>query len=438
MASNNMQKQKTFLKIREESDLSLEVVILMVLGIFMLLFGLLLFGIHTRALPYTPDSTYGLFLVFVSIQMITMGKTPFADLRRSWALIIIGIGTAIIGMTAVFIPGILKELVRIMVGIMLFVGGISLFLQLLVFEDKARLWMKIPGILRQLTIACGLIYGLSVILGLITLLPGITTDPQTAALLIIYGIGFFYLSWCIQKATRFYQPEKTKNVKSGTLITDYSSSKGIFSIFQEASLPLSTAILIVLATLLTLLGFLLFPVFLGLIPFSPDGQLGLLLVIMAIQMMALGNTPIGPFKRSWLLIIIGMLFAILGIFSCIVPGILTLMISILIGLLNIIGGSLLLIKRFLPIVSEIKNRPAEPVIFTPTLKKLLVIQTLLNVVGIVFGLSMLVTGLISGIPLAGILVVYGFLLFVLAFILQNISQIQISEEQPMDDATETP
>lgn len=196
---------------REESDLSLEVVILLVLGVFMLLFGLLLFRIHTGDLPYTPDSTYGLFLVIVSLQIITMGKTPLGDLRRSWTVVIIGICTAILGMFACFIPGLLTALVRILVGIMLFVGGIALLLQLFISEEKAKKWMKTSGILQQLTIACSLVYIMSVILGLVTLIPGITTDLQTAVLLIIYGISFFYLSWCIQKVTILYPPEDTKN-----------------------------------------------------------------------------------------------------------------------------------------------------------------------------------------------------------------------------------
>jgi uncharacterized membrane protein HdeD (DUF308 family) len=197
--------------LREKSDLSLEVVILLVLGVFMLLFGVLLFRIHTGDLPYTPDSTYGLFLVIVALQIITMGKTPFGDLRRSWVVVIIGICMAILGMFACFIPGLLTALVRILVGIMLFVGGIALLLQLFISEEKAKKWMKIPGILQQLIIACSVVYVMSVILGLITLLPGITTDPQTAVLLIIYGISFFYLSWCIQKVAILYPPEETKN-----------------------------------------------------------------------------------------------------------------------------------------------------------------------------------------------------------------------------------
>ncbi|GAB7015939.1 hypothetical protein [Methanogenium cariaci] len=211
MAFDRQQKQNISSKMREESDLSLEVVILLVFGVFMLLFSLLLFQIHSGELPYTPDSTYGLFLVIVSFQVVTMGKTPFGDLRRSWIVIILGICTAIIGMFACFIPGLLTTPVRVLVGILLFAGGIALLLQLFVSEGKARKWMKIPGILQHLTIACILVYAMSVVLGLVTLLPGITTDPQTAVLLMIYGISFFYLSWCIQKTTRLYPPEETGN-----------------------------------------------------------------------------------------------------------------------------------------------------------------------------------------------------------------------------------
>ncbi|MDD2473037.1 MAG: hypothetical protein PHR49_03500, partial [Methanoculleus sp.] len=75
---------------------------------------------------------------------------------------------------------------------------------------KARIRMKVPGILQQLTFACLLVYVMSIILGLVTLLPGITTDRETAVLLIIYGISIFYLSWCIQKTIRLYPPAETK------------------------------------------------------------------------------------------------------------------------------------------------------------------------------------------------------------------------------------
>ncbi|MBM3299264.1 MAG: hypothetical protein FJY85_04855, partial [Deltaproteobacteria bacterium] len=172
MPSDRQQKQ-SHARMREESDLSLEVVVLLILGVFGLLYGLLLFKIYAGDLPYNPDSTIGLFLVIVSFQMITMGKTPFGDLRRSWALVVIGIGTAILGIVTCFIPGYFTNFVRTLVGIVLFAGGIALFLQLCISEKKAKKWIKIGGILRQLTIACAIVYALTIISGLVTLVPGL-------------------------------------------------------------------------------------------------------------------------------------------------------------------------------------------------------------------------------------------------------------------------
>jgi hypothetical protein len=126
----------------ETSDLSPEVILLLILGVFMLLFGVLLFRIHTGVLPYNPDSTYGLFLVIVAFQTITMGKTPFGDLRRSWALITIGIGMAVLGMASCFIPGYLTGFVRNRVGIFLLIGVFALLAQLFVSEKKARMRLR--------------------------------------------------------------------------------------------------------------------------------------------------------------------------------------------------------------------------------------------------------------------------------------------------------
>lgn len=210
MESASYPEEKSDPAMKVEPDLSLEIVILIVFGVFMLLFGLLLFKIHTGELPYAPDSTYGLFLVIVSLQIITMGKTPFGDLRRSWAVIAIGVCTAVVGMIACFIPGLLAVPVRILVGILLSAGGVALLVQLFFSGDKARVWLKVPGVLRHLTIACGLVYVISIVLGIITLLPGITTDYVTAVFLVIYGIGFFYLSWSIQAANRLYPPAGAK------------------------------------------------------------------------------------------------------------------------------------------------------------------------------------------------------------------------------------
>ncbi|NLB01325.1 MAG: hypothetical protein GX837_10310 [Methanomicrobiales archaeon] len=203
-------------------------------------------------------------------------------------------------------------------------------------------------------------------------------------------------------------------------MTTKDSVAGGTGLFGEASLPLSIALVIPVAALLVILGLLLFPVNLGLIPFSPDGQLGLLLVIMAIQMLALGETPMGQYRRSHLLIVIGIVFAALGIFSCIVPGILTDVIRLLLALLNIAGGAILLTKRFLPMLRGV-GPTADLASLPPIYKRLLGTLTVLNVVSIAFGISMLLPGLVPGMVIAGIVVINGLLLFSLASILIKIS-----------------
>jgi hypothetical protein len=200
-------------------------------------------------------------------------------------------------------------------------------------------------------------------------------------------------------------------------------------LFSEASLPLSVAILILLGVLITLLGLLLFPVSLGMLPFSPDGQFGLTLTIMAIQMMTLGDTPLGQYTRSWFMIIIGIVFAGLGVVSCIVPGMLTGMIQILLGLLNIMGGAAFFIKRFLAKPHGPTDTPEAPTAVPPIVRRLERTQMLLNSVTIAFGISMLLPGLVPLLVVAGILVINGPLLFILASLMKKVAKMQALGEQ---------
>jgi hypothetical protein len=129
----------------------------------------------------------------------------------------------------------------------------------------------------------------------------------------------------------------------------------------------------------------------------------------------------GQYRRSRLLVVIGIAFASMGIFSCIVPGVLTDLIRVLLAILNIAGGAILLAKRFLPMLQGADSpATAVPADLLPTLKRLLVTQTVLNVVSISFGISMLLPGLIPGMVIAGIVVINGLLLFALATILMKV------------------
>jgi hypothetical protein len=247
------------------------------------------------------------------------------------------------------------------------------------------------------------------LLGLVTLVPAITNDLLTAALLIIDGVSLFYLAWCIQVTERTYP------AASPMTAGEEKSPRSFF--LRDAPLPFTTALLIFLGILLAFLAVLLVPINLGLLPFSPDGQFGLLLVIMAIQVLAMGETPVGQFRRSWPVVLVGLVFVSLGVFSCIVPGILTDLLRVMLAVLNIAGGLVPLALRLWPMVLQMKNPTAVPVVLPAPLKHLLLTQTVLNIVGILFGISMLLPGLIPGMVVAVILFCNGLLLFLLAFIL---------------------
>ncbi len=392
----------------------------------MALFGLLLLGIQRGALPYAPDSTHGLFLVLLAFQSITLGKTPFGDFRRSWLIIALGTGVAVVGMIGCFIPGLLREPLRLLVGFLLTAGGLTLLLVLLISRDKARLWLRGPAVLWHLTLAAGLVYGLSLLAGLVTLFPGLPAQSDTAILLLVFGASFFYLAACLREVRRRFPiriPPKQAKAHSGPdrPAQTFGLSGMLTRLGDDASLSLAPAILFLLAVLLSLLGILLFPVSQGLLPFSPDGQLGLLLVLMAIQMLAMGETPAGRFRRSGWLVVAGMGFAGLGIFACIIPGILTNSLQILLGLLNLGGGLILLVGRLrLRQQQRLAAGPGSPPLalpLPPPLRKLAVTQTLLNLVGIGFGLSMLLPGVLPLPVIAGILILNGALTFYLALIL---------------------
>lgn len=397
-----------------EADLTLETVILLVLGVFMLLFGLLQIKIHSGDLPYNHDGTYGLLLVIVSLQIITMGKTPFGTFRRSWILVLIGIGTAVLGTIACFIPDILSDFIHNLIGIILVTGGTALLLQLIFHKEKARQWIRIPSILQHLTFACGLVYLLEIIIGVVTLFPDSTMYPLNAVLYSLFGISFFYLAWCIQKVASIY-PQKESQDSTITSSSTIAGGKKYHFLVQDASIPTNITIFLLLGVVFIQFTILLVPISLGVFPFSKSSQVGLLMVIMAIQVLALGKTPIGEYKRSWLLIMAGLFIASVGIYSCIIPGLLTDEMLILLGSWNLITGSVNLFKLTFPILKNIYRPPAKPVSVSPLIKKLHRIAALLHLATMVFGINLLFVGIIPDMVIIVTLFCLGVLFLALAY-----------------------
>ena len=202
-----------------------------------------------------------------------------------------------------------------------------------------------------------------------------------------------------------------------------------FSVFREASLPLTEAFGLFQGALLILLGLLVYGVEFSGIPFNESGQLGLLLVLTSLQVMAVGSFLGRQYRRSWWLMTIGIVFAGMGIVSCIVPGILAEVIRPLLGVQNIFTGVLFLaLQLVVPAVHGTRSPPAEPVTLPPLVKRLGLTVTVLMIVSIAFGLNMLapvlLPSLIGLVPFAllfpVLVIILGLLMLYIVYIDQKL------------------
>lgn len=383
------------------ADIPLEVVILLIGSMTMLLTGSLLFPVSTGELPYYENGLYGLLLIMFALQTITLGKTPFGDMQRSKPLLAAGMLIAAVGIVSCFVP-VENPLPRMLLILCFGPGGFLLLLQMLYAKDKGRAWIHHGGICSHLAFGCSAVYLLSMFVATLLWKEHLLTTPLTALVALLYGIAILYLAGVLWKIYRIY-PQAEKRPEGNT------------------GLSTDQALLMLMGVFMLLLGVLLIPVNLGMLPFSGSAQLGLLMVIFAIQMLASGTTPIGPFRRSWLIVAFGLLFAALGIVSCIIPGILVSALTLLVGLLNIAGGVITLAKICFTRRESADDAEAH---ITPLLTRLFRVQLVLNLLAIMFGTSMLVPTLLHGLLIGAILAMNGGVLLYLLRILVVIDALQ--------------
>ncbi len=388
--------------LQKKAEMPFESVVLTIVGVTMLLTGGLLFPVAAGALPYYENGPYGLLLVMAALQTIALGKTPFGDMRRSPALLAAGAAVASAGILTCCVPIFPGPVFRTLIFLCLGPGGFVLLLRMGRDREKLRTWVKHGAVFWHLIVACTAVYGSSMAIALLIWNTSLLTTPLTAAVIMFFGVFTVYLAGVLWIVYRKYPGAENPRDEDGALSADQ-------------------AMLLLTGVFMLLLGVILVPVNLGLLPFSGSAQLGLLMVIFAIQMLASGSTPIGPFPRSWLMILSGLLFASLGIVSCVVPKILVAPLTALVGALNILGGVIGLIRTVLP---RLKSPGGPPGSVPPILRKLFATQLTMNLLSILFGTSMFVAQLIPGLAVGVILAANGGILLYLIRILRVIDKMR--------------
>ena len=379
-------------------DLSLDVLILLLAGIMMTVTGALLFPVSSGARPYYENGLYGLLLFIFALQMITLGKTPFGDVRRTRLVLFFGLTVSAVGFITCFVPGIFGFFPRVLLALSFGLGGLVLLLQMLFAPEKMRAWIRYGGIFHSLILACGAVYVLSIVAGLLVWNPSLLALPLTAVVVMVFGASIIFLAVLLEKVYSRY-PDGARRW------------------LEDGQIPPDRALIMVTGAFMVILGLLLIPVNLGILPFSGSAQIGLLMVLISVQMIATGSTPIGAFTRSRLMVLIGFCFAVLGIVSCLIPYILVPLLTVLIGSFNILGGSVTLLKIVRPAFG--KNASSSGPV-PAVLIKLTLTQVTMNIVSIVFGTSMFFAHLIPGGIVGGILAANGGLLLYLLHLLNMI------------------
>lgn len=384
-----------------EADLYFDVVVLCIAGMALTMTGLLLFPVSVGFLPYYENGVYGLLLFLFGLQTVLLGRTPAGDFKRSLPVVAGGAAIATVGILACFIPDVFTLLPRMILILCLGLGGFLQLLQMLFSRDKLQAWLRYGGIFPYLAPACGAVYIFSIFAGLLVWEKGLLSVRTTALSVLVYGTSVFALAFLLQKIYR-------RHPKAAAALVDD------FGLSADRSMLLLTGIFMVV------LGVLLVPVTFGNLPFSGSAQLGLLMVIFAVQMLAFGSTPIGAFRRTWFMILLGFAFAALGIISCVVPLILVPSLTLLVGLLNLAGGGSGLAKIIVPLVKDHKDEAPVPSIIV----RLTITQVFMNLVSILFGASMLASGLLPGWVVGIMLAANGGLLLYLMRILMQIDKMK--------------
>lgn len=390
------------MKLSEETNLSLEVLLLLAFGLIMVIIGAVLLTVAAGALTYYVEGVYGLLLVMFGLQLQTTGKIPIGFVKRSWSVLILGIIITVIGFCTCFVPGILGVIPKYLVMAIFGVGSILLIVQL--FFAQERYWVgktHAKRLIGQLTLNCAAVCILEILIaGLIAVdiyLPGIYSTNLLAVGALLLGIALFCLAFALQNVYRT-DPESDMSIKT-------------------TGISLDTVMGMQYGFYMLVLGCLLVPINLGLLPYALSAMHGTLVVLFGVQALVVGSITTLVFKRNWIFLLVGMMFVAVGAFAVIVPDMVVEHLMVFIGVLIILGGFYLLYTLVRP-KQKSETPPKKPegkdlqlMIF------LLVLALLTAILMILFGASLLIENLITGIDIAIILICFGLSQLVLQYVL---------------------
>jgi hypothetical protein len=185
---------------------------------------------------------------------------------------------------------------------------------------------------------------------------------------------------------------------------------------SEVSLPLASAFTIFMGVILVVLGLSIYGVGFsgGGLSLNSSGQGGLMLIMTSLNVLALGSIVGLQLRRTWGMIIIGMVFAALGIIAVVSPGgVVARVNTLLLGVSNIITG-VLLVTGILAAARQ---------------KRIALIRLVIPIIVIMFGLSMLAPTLLPSLIGLGFYLILPLLIIILGLLQLYMTRINLKLQQ---------
>lgn len=385
-----------------ESRLGIESVILMLFAITMLLLGIALPILPTGIITYTPYGLYGVLLFLFGLQISSLGKTPVGDVKQSRFVIIFGIVVSTLGLILSFTDSIPELIPKLTTVFFVGVSGIVLLIRLFASKNYYPAWKKSGDkLLSRLGILCASVYIGNIIFAVALFFEESLPLLVKSAIALLFGILLVWFT-IVRHKTSVKYPEPAQ--KTG---------------FDVIVLTLVSLYMIILGLLI--IAAVLIP-----LNITSSAQLGLLMLLFAVQTIALGSTPIGPFKRVNLVVIVGILMSVAGIISMMILDILVLPLSIMVALLNIVNAILYFIRTIPPLVKS-KDKASVPKV----LKQLTIASIFMNIFGFCYGVS-LRTGILPDVAIPFLLIIYGSILLYIVSRLVVITNLIASQTQSLN------
>lgn len=294
-------------KIKEEIEISYKSLSYLLFGLYLVSLSLFLYFNGNMGISDL-SSVYGLFLFIFAIPLLVLNEPPIFQLKRNLLTFILGVIIEILGIILCLIPNLITKTSPILLGVLLFFGGITLLSKLFLEETRND-----PRII-EIKLVYSIIYLIAIVIGINNMFKA---GLNLNIVILLYSIPFFYLTYRCIDDIELRRKNQTNEKKMFLLKSITLESDSVLALILGIFTITSGIIMLILNVI------------------SINGLVSLMLLILSVQITFNGISPAGILDKSIWTYSLGFIGLILAMISCLLPNVLTTPILYLVAFLNI-------------------------------------------------------------------------------------------------------